>query len=152
MQLETWFITRSLAAQGVASVCADVPSPWTGTWCLFFIVPNPFANRDEIFVFLPWLSLSGGTGNTNGSSSFLFISHYRSPPNSPEVPNTSLWNKRAPILCLASPLAAQHRAGWLPCRVQAVAGLGFIAGMVMSKQRVEKEINQQLRSLAFHRA
>lgn len=53
MQPETCFITRSLAARGVASVCADVQPPWTGTWCLFFIVQKPFANREEIFVFLP---------------------------------------------------------------------------------------------------
>lgn len=62
MQLETCFITRSLAAWGVASVCADVQPSWTGTWLLFIIVQKPFANREEIFVFLPWLSLSGGIG------------------------------------------------------------------------------------------
>jgi len=52
MQLETCSVTRSLAAQGVASVCADVQPPWTGTWCLFIAAPNPSANRDTEMRFL----------------------------------------------------------------------------------------------------
>lgn len=74
MQLETWFITRSLAAWGVASVCADVQPSWTGTWCFFIIVQKPFANREEIFVFLPWLSLSGGIGPPETQTNLVLFS------------------------------------------------------------------------------
>lgn len=78
-------LTRSLAAQGVASGCADVQPPWTGTWCLFTAAPNPSAKKDEVLVFLTWFSLPGhwSSRNTEEAHSFLLISNNRSLCGSP---------------------------------------------------------------------
>lgn len=112
MQLETCFITGSSVAQGVASVCADVQPPWTGTWCLFIVVQKPFANR-EMFVFLPspealvpqkhkwilfislYLSLQTNTWLSRGAK------HFQPPLRQSltrPLPHTVIYSRIAPLL------------------------------------------------------
>lgn len=80
MQLETCSVTGSLAAQGVGSGCVmfSLPGHAHGASSL-----QP--QRDEVFVFLPWFSLSGhwSSRNTNEAHSFLLISNSRSLWGSP---------------------------------------------------------------------
>lgn len=132
MQLETCFITRSLAAQGAASVCADVQPPRAGTLCLFIAVQTPSADREEVFVFLPRFSLAGpwSSRSTKGPRSSLLISRYRSPPGSALQPGARSPMKAAcTILCLT-----QRPAGLLACCAPLLC-----VGMGSCKQGVETE-------------
>lgn len=123
MQLETCFVTGSLVAQGVASACADVQPPRTGTWCLFVIVQKPFANREEAFVFLPslealvpqkhkwivfislYLSLQPNTWLSRGANRFQ--SPLRKPFTHP-LPHTVIYSRIAPQLGAGSGGPAFH--------------------------------------------